>query len=277
MVVVDPFLSETASIADVVLPAAQWAEEDGTMTNLEGRILLRRRAMPPPDGVWTDLRILKGLADRLGAGSHFSTSNADTFSELRLASSGGIADYAGVSYDRIASEDGVFWPCPEPDHAGTPNLFTKTFPTDDGRAQFRPVDHRGPAETPNRDYPYFLTTGRLMGHYQSGTQTRRVPELAAAEPDPFVEMHPDAARDMGIRDGMKVRLTTRRGVMSLKARLSPDIRMDTLFVPFHWGGAGAANILTNTAVDPVARIPEFKVCAVRAEPDHQPTSEAETA
>ncbi len=277
LVVADPFLSETAAIADVVLPSAQWAEEDGTMTNLEGRILLRRQATRPPPGVWTDLQIIKALADRLGAGAHFSASSHETFAELRRASSGGLADYAGVSYQRIAAEDGVFWPCPEPAaqtprHPGSPNLFASRFATADGRALFRAVEHRGPAETPSRDFPYFLTTGRLMGHYQSGTQTRRVPELAAAQPDPFVEMHPATARDMGIRDGMPVRLTTRRGQMSLKARLTPDIRMDTLFVPFHWGGDGAVNILTNTALDPVARIPEFKVCAVRAEPAPPPTT-----
>jgi assimilatory nitrate reductase catalytic subunit len=136
LVVVDPFLSETAAIADVVLPAAQWAEEDGTMTNLEGRILLRRQATQPPEGVWTDLRILRGLADRLGAESHFSASAAEVFSELRAASSGGGADYAGVSYERIAAEDGIFWPCPEATHAGTPNLFETRFATDDGRATF---------------------------------------------------------------------------------------------------------------------------------------------
>ena len=277
LVVVDPFLSETAELADVVLPTAQWAEEDGTMTNLEGRVLLRRQAIEPPDGVWTDLRILKGLADRLNAGSYFSDSSAEMFAELRRASSGGVADYAGVSYERIAAEDGVFWPCPDPGHAGTPRLFQDRFALEDGRGHFSAVAYRGPAETPNRDYPYFLTTGRLMGHYQSGTQTRRVPELAAAQPEPFVEMHPEAARDMGIGEGGRVRLTTRRGQISLKARLTPDIRMDTLFVPFHWGGAGAANILTNTALDPVARIPEFKVCAVRAEPDDQPISKADTA
>ena len=278
LVVADPFLSETAAIADVVLPVAQWAEEDGTMTNLEGRILLRRQATQPPPGVWTDLQIIKALADRLGAGTHFSASSHETFAELRRASNGGLADYAGVSYQRIAAEDGVFWPCPEPAaqaprHPGSPNLFASRFATADGRALFRAVEHRGPAETPSRDFPYFLTTGRLMGHYQSGTQTRRVPELAAAQPDPFVEMHPATARDMGIRDGMPVRLTTRRGQMSLKARLTPDIRMDTLFVPFHWGGAAAANILTNTALDPIAQIPEFKVCAVRAEPAPPPTSQ----
>jgi assimilatory nitrate reductase catalytic subunit len=266
LVVADLFLSETAALADVVLPTAQWAEEDGTMTNLEGRVLLRRKAAVAPDGVRTDLEILKGLADRLDAGSHFSASNRETFAELRRASAGGVADYAGISYERIEAEDGVFWPCPDGDHAGTPRLFEDRFATDDGRARFFPVEHRGPAETPNRDFPYFLTTGRLMGHYQSGTQTRRVPELAEAQPEPFVEMHPDAARDIGVHEGSLVRLTTRRGEMSLKVRISPDIRMDTLFVPFHWGGAGAANLLTNTALDPIARIPEFKVCAVRAEP-----------
>jgi assimilatory nitrate reductase catalytic subunit len=240
------------------------------MTNLEGRVLLRRRAAPPPDGVWTDLKILKALADRLDAGKHFSSSSGEMFTELRRASAGGIADYAGITYERIEAENGVFWPCPATTHAGTPRLFETRFETDDGRARFHPVEQRGPAESPDPNYPYFLTTGRLMGHYQSGTQTRRVPELAEAQPEPFVEMHPAAARDMGVREGAVIRLTTRRGQMSLKLRLSPDIRMDTLFVPFHWGGAGAANLLTNTALDPIARIPEFKVCAVRAEPDDQP-------
>ena len=275
LVVADIFLSETAAMADVVLPIAQWAEESGTMTNLEGRVLLRQRAVAPPDGVRTDLQILKGLADRLGAGTHFDELAGAVFDELRRASAGGIADYSGISHERIMAEDGVFWPCPETGHAGTPRLFQASFPTADGRARFHPVEHRGPAENPDRDYPYFLTTGRLMGHYQSGTQTRRVPELAEAAAEPFVEMHPAAAGDLGIREGMRVRLTTRRGTMSLKARLSADIRMDTLFVPFHWGGAGAANLLTNTALDPIARIPEFKICAVRVEPDK--TNKPETA
>jgi len=274
LVVADLFLSETAALADVVLPVAQWAEEDGTMTNLEGRVLRRRRAMAPPDGVWTDLQILKALADRLDAGSFFSAAPGEMFAELRQASAGGVADYAGISYERIEAEDGVFWPCPDPEHAGTPRLFQDRFETEDGRARFYPVEHRGPAESLSRDYPYFLTTGRLMGHYQSGTQTRRVPELAEAQPAPFVEMHPAAARDLGVREGSMLRLTTRRGQMTLKVRLSPDIRIDTLFVPFHWGGAGAANLLTNTALDPIARIPEFKVCAVRAEPDDQPAEVA---
>nr|WP_294508882.1 molybdopterin oxidoreductase family protein [uncultured Rhodopila sp.] len=266
LAVADVFLSETAARADVVLPIGQWAEEDGTMTNLEGRVLLRRRAAVRPPGVRNELEILKGLADRLGAGGYFSADSGETFAELRRASAGGVADYAGISYARIAAEDGVFWPCPAVDHPGTKRLFGSDFPTEDGRARFHPVEHRGAAEAPDRDYPHFLTTGRLMGHYQSGTQTRRVPELLAAQPEPFAELHPQTARDIGVGEGRMVRLTTRRGQMTLKARLTPDIRMDTVFVPFHWGGAGAANLLTNTALDPIARIPEFKVCAVRVEP-----------
>nr|WP_294524176.1 molybdopterin oxidoreductase family protein [uncultured Rhodopila sp.] len=274
LAVADVFLSETAARADVVLPVTQWAEEDGTMTNLEGCVLLRRRAAVPPEGVRNELQILQGLAERLGAGGHFSADAGETFAELRRASAGGVADYAGISYARIAAEDGVFWPCPSADHPGTKRLFETDFPTADRRARFHPVEHRGTAEPPDRDYPHFLTTGRLMGHYQSGTQTRRVPELAAAQPEPFAEMHPQTARDIGVGEGRMVRLTTRRGQMTLKARLTPDIRMDTVFVPFHWGGAGAANLLTNTALDAVARIPEFKVCAVRVEPADQPRETA---
>jgi assimilatory nitrate reductase catalytic subunit len=265
LVVNDFFLSETAELADVVLPVAQWAEEEGTMTNLEGRIILRRRQQSPPTGVLTDAQVLKALADRLGEGERFSADPAFLFEELRRASAGGIADYAGVSYARIAAEDGVFWPCPSEDHPGTPRLFLERFGTPDGRARFHPVQHRPPAEEPDDDYPLYLTTGRVLLHYQSGAQTRRVPELADAEPEPFVEIHPQMARNFGVLQGEVVRLRTRRGTALLRARLSPATRLDTLFVPFHWGGTASANLLTNDAVDPTSKIPEFKVCAVRIE------------
>jgi assimilatory nitrate reductase catalytic subunit len=265
LVVNDFFLSETAELADVVLPVAQWAEEEGTMTNLEGRIILRRRQQPPPTGVRTDAEVLKALADRLGEGERFSADPAFLFEELRRASAGGIADYAGVSYARIAAEDGVFWPCPSEDHPGTPRLFLERFGTPDGRARFHPVQHRPPAEEPDDDYPLYLTTGRVLLHYQSGAQTRRVPELADAEPEPFVEIHPQMARNFGVLQGEVVRLRTRRGTALLRARLSSVTRLDTLFVPFHWGGTACANLLTNDAVDPTSKIPEFKVCAVRIE------------
>lgn len=265
LVVADMFLSETASRADVVLPITQWAEEEGTMTNLEGRVLLRRQVKSPPPGVWSDIEIMHDLAKRLGCASQFDTEPREAFGELRRASAGGAADYAGISYERIAAEDGVFWPCPADDHPGTPRLFLDRFATPDGRANFYPVQHKGTAEQPDDDYPLVLTTGRVLSHYQTGAQTRRVPELCAAEPDPFVEIHPDTARGLGIASGDTVRLTTRRGEAVLKARLSRNIRMDVLFAPFHWGGKSTANLLTNAALDPVSRIPEYKGCAVRIE------------
>ena len=263
LVVADPFLSETAAIADVVLPVAQWAEEGGTMTNLEGRILLRRKAKEPPAGVWTDLQVIAGLADRLGAGQHFTGDAETTGEEFRRCTSGGMADYAGASWDRLPAEAGVFWPCPDELHPGTPRPFLDCFAHPDGRARFHPVQHHGSAEQPCDDYPLILTTGRVMGQYQSGTQTRRVPELAAAEPGAYAEMHPDTARQHGIQPGERVTLTTRRGTAAMAARITRDIRRDTVFVPFHWSGEGSANRLTISALDPVSRIPEYKACAVR--------------
>lgn len=282
LVVADPFLSETAAMADVVLPVAQWAEEEGTMTNLEGRVLLRRRAKAPPDGVRGDDDILRGLAQRLGRGRHVPADAPAAFEEFRRASAGGAADYAGVTYARIAAEDGVFWPCPDEAHAGSPRPFLERFAHPDGRARFHAVQHRSPAEEPSRDYPYYLTTGRVLAQYQSGTQTRRVAELAAVEPEAFAEIHPETARGLGIRDGAPVRLTTRRGSIVVKARLTRAIRFDTVFAPFHWGGEGCANRLTGAALDPVSRIPEFKLSAVRVEavppgagvePTAEPTAE----
>ena len=265
LVVADMFLSETAARADVVLPITQWAEEEGTMTNLEGRVLLRRRVKAPPAGVRTDIDILHDLAERMGCPARFDTAPRQAFDELRRASAGGTADYAGITYERIAAEQGVFWPCPSEDHAGTPRLFLDRFHTDDGRALFYPVQYRGAAEQPDGDYPYVLTTGRTLAHYQTGAQTRRVPELCAANPEPFVELHPDTAHGYGIADGDTVRLQTRRGEALLRARLTRDIRRDVLFAPFHWGGKATTNLLTNTVVDPISRIPEYKVCAVRLE------------
>jgi assimilatory nitrate reductase catalytic subunit len=272
LVVADIFLSETAARADVVLPIAQWAEEEGTMTNLEGRVLLRRQAKAPPDCVRTDAEIMAGLADRLGTASPIPAEPRAIFEEFARATAGGVADYAGITWERIADEDGVFWPCPTPDHPGTPRLFLDRFGTADGRANFHPVEHRGPAEPPDHDYPYVLTTGRVMAQYQSGNQTRRIASLVEAAPRAFVEIHPDTARGLGIADGAMVRLTTRRGAAEMAARHSRSIRLDTLFVPFHWSGSGSANLLTNPALDPISRIPEFKVCAVRAEPASPPAA-----
>ncbi len=263
LVVSDFFLAETAAKADVVLPSAQWAEEEGTMTNLEGRVLLRKKATDPPDGVKTDLEAIAAIAARLGAGRHFPSEPSAVFDELRRASAGGVADYAGITYDRIAREDGVFWPCPDENHPGTPRLFEDRFFTADGRARFHAVEHRPSAEEPDAEFPLYLTTGRVMAHYQSGAQTRRVAELLQASPQARVQIHPSIARSYGIAEGDIVRLTTRRGEAAMTAQLTPTIRMDTVFVPFHFGGRERANLLTNPALDPTSKMPEFKVCAVR--------------
>jgi assimilatory nitrate reductase catalytic subunit len=170
-----------------------------------------------------------------------------------------------MNYQRIVEDDGICWPCPELGHSGTPRIFLDRFATPDGRARFHPVEHRPAAEEPDRDFPMYLTTGRVMAHYQSGNQTRRVAALHKAQPEAFVEIHPAIARGFGIAESDAVRLTTRRGSAVMRARLTPTIRMDTVFAPFHWGGHQCANLLTNPALDPVSKMPEFKVCAVRIE------------
>jgi assimilatory nitrate reductase catalytic subunit len=260
LVVSDFFLSETAALADVVLPTAQWAEEHGTMTNLEGRVILRKRALPPPAGVLDDLQMLHQLATKLGRGQYFSDDPAVVFEELRRASAGGVADYSGITYERIEAEKGVFWPCPGIGHPGTPRLFAESFSTPDGRARFHRVVHRAPAEVPSAAYPYVLTTGRLMTQYQSGAQTRRL--KGAMVPDPHVQLHPDLARRLGIGASDMVELRTHRGAAVFRAQLTDAIRPEVLFVPFHWGGASNANALTDPALDPHSKMPEFKVCAV---------------
>jgi assimilatory nitrate reductase catalytic subunit len=265
LAVCDPVLSETAALADVVLPVAQWAEETGTMTNLEGRVLLRRQAAEPPGGVRTDLEVIAALARRLDAPGDWIPDPELVFGELRRASAGGPADYAGISYQRIAAEDGVFWPCPAADHPGTPRMFLDRFATPDGRARFFPVEHRPVAEDLDAEYPVYLTTGRLLQHYQSGAQTRRVKALRDAQPEPFVEVHPDLAMACSLADGDRVRVVSRRGTAEGLVAIMDTIRADTVFMPFHWGGAGSANLVTNPALDPVSKMPEFKVCAVRLE------------
>jgi assimilatory nitrate reductase catalytic subunit len=265
LIVSDFFLSETAQLADIVLPSAQWAEEDGTMTNLEGRVILRRRAIPPPDDVRTDLQIISALAARLGKERWFATSaSCDVFDELRRASRGGVADYFGVTYERIDAEDGVFWPCPAIDHPGSPRLFEDRFFTASGRARFHATPHQAIADPRDSEFPLHLTTGRSLAHYQSANQTRRIPELQAMAAEPVAEMHPVAARAANIADGDRITLTTRRGSASFTVRLTRTIREDTVFVPFHGTAVRPINHLTGAALDPTSRMPEFKVCAVRA-------------
>lgn len=265
LVVADIFLSETAQLADVVLPVTQWAEEDGTMTNLEGRVLRRRQATLPPDGVKSDAEIIEGISSRLGYGKFFTSRPREIWEELRLASAGGAADYNGISYERIEKENGVFWPCPDEKHAGTPRLFLDKFGREDGRALFHAVAHRDAGEEPCAQYPLFFTTGRVLAQYQSGAQTRRVKALNEMNGVPFLEIHPALAAQLEIEDDEEVRVLSRRGEAFFAARYSLDIRRDTIFAPFHWGGKNCANLLTNPALDPTSKMPEFKICAVKIE------------
>ncbi|SES43873.1 assimilatory nitrate reductase catalytic subunit [Actinokineospora terrae] len=266
LVVADFVLSETAALADVVFPVTQWAEEGGTMTNLEGRVLLRTPAVSAPDGVRSDLELLRALAIRLGQPEHRFPADPETvFEELRSASRGGPADYSGITYSRLRAGDQLHWPVPTTDHPGTPRMFLTHFAHPDGRAHFTPVDYTGPTEPLDDEYPLLATTGRVLHHYQSGAQTRLVPELNAASPEAFVQVHPDTASRAGLTDRALARVTSRRGSTEAVVHYDPTMRLDTVFLPFHFPGAQRANLLTNPALDPHSRMPEFKVCAVRLE------------
>jgi len=277
LVVVDVFMSETAERADVVLPSAVWCEDEGTTTNLEGRVVKINQAAEPPGEARRDWEIACDLARRLGRGEFFPFHSArEIWNELRVATKGGIADYSGITYEKIDAQDGVFWPCPSDDSEGTPRLFTERFAHADGRARMIPVTYRPPAETPGGDFPFYLTTGRVVYQYLSGNQTRRLAFLNSQAPEPWVEIHPTAAGRLGIASEDVVRVRTPRGAMELRALVTPTIRPDTLFIPFHYGHRQAVNQLTNAAVDPTVRIPEFKCCAAMIEKLGAPSAAGKT-
>lgn len=268
LVVSDFVLSETAALADVVLPVTQWAEEAGTMTNLEGRLLLRQRTVAAPDGVRDELEVWHDLAERLDAPITFSADAAEVFDELARASAGGVSDYSGLSHARITAEaEGLYWPVPAPTwgearHPGTPRMFLDRFETPDGRALAVPVEHTPPDDVLDAEHPLYLVTGRVLQHYQSGAQTRRVADLNRVEPEAYIELHPLTAQRLGIEAGDLVRVSSRRSTCEARARLSTDLRLDTVFMPFHYPGRGAVNRVTNPAVDPISGMPELKVATV---------------
>ena len=236
LVVVDFFMSETAELADVVLPGSVWCEDEGTTTNLEGRVVKINRAANPPGEARRDWEIICELARRLGRGQYFPyRSSREIWDELRVASKGGVADYYGITWERIEAQGGVFWPCPTPDGPDTPRLFTERFNHPDGRARMFAVEYSPPAEEPDGDFPFRLTTGRVVYHYLTGNQTRRLGFLNNQAPDPWVEIHPLAADRLGIKNEDRVRVRTPRGAMELKALVVPTIRPDTLFIPYHYG------------------------------------------
>ena len=267
-VAIDFFLSETARHADLVLPGSLHEEEEGTVTTAEGRVVRIRKAVNPPGNARSDTSILLEIARRLGAGMHFDfRSSEDIFNELRVASKGGTADYFGITYQKLDDRMGVFWPCPSEDHPGTPRLWEDyQFKTPDGKAHFHGVPYREPAEITDSEYPVILTTGRVVSQYLSGTQTRRIGKLVNQYPEPLLEIHPKLAASLGIRQRELVRVVTRRGEAEYPAQIVETIREDTVFVPYHWPGRKSVNQLTSGHLDPVSKIPEFKVCACRLVP-----------
>jgi assimilatory nitrate reductase catalytic subunit len=267
-VAIDFFLNETARHADMVLAGSLHEEEEGTVTTAEGRVTRIRQAVTPPGNARTDTAIILELAARLGAADKFRfNSSEDIFNELRIASKGGTADYFGITYAKIEKNMGVFWPCPTLEHPGTPRLWEdRKFATADGKAHFNPTPYRDPGEVTDDEYPVVLTTGRVVSQYLSGTQTRRIGKLVDQYPEPLLEIHPQLAAQYGIHQREIVKVMTRRGEAEFPANIVETIRKDTVFIPYHWAGKKSANQLTPGTLDPVSKIPEFKVCACRLVP-----------
>lgn len=253
LIVQDIFLTETAELADVVFPAASYAEKDGTYTNTERRVQLIRKAVDPPGNAGQDWAIVCQLAKKMGFGGFDFDSPAAIFAEIRKVT----PQYKGISYERLGIE-GLQWPCPAEDHPGTPVLHGKVFTRGEGKLSA--VEFKPPQEEPDADYPFILTTGRVAFQYHTGTMTRRSETLEGEAPESFVQVNPVDAERMGIANGEKVKVYSRRGELALKAVITERVPLNMLFIPFHYAEA-AANVLTNPVVDPVAKIPEYKVCA----------------
>jgi assimilatory nitrate reductase catalytic subunit len=264
-VVIDFFMSETARYADVVLPGSLHEEEEGTSTSAEARVIRIRAAVDPPANARRDSWILVELARRLGRDQYFPfETTEEIFEELRRASAGGTADYAGITWDRVVREKGVFWPCPTEDHPGTPRLFEdKRSYHPDGKFHLYPTPYKLSAEVPDAEYPIYYTSGRSVFHYLSGTQTRRIKFLVDKCPGPTCEMHPDLAARLGLVDRQLVTVESRRGKLTVPLQVTEGIRRDTVFVPYHWPERLAANQLTVRDLDPTSKMPEFKVAACR--------------
>ncbi len=273
LVVVDFFLSETAQLADVVLPGSMWLEEDGTMTNLEGRVLRRRRVTDLPGEARADWEILCDLAQHLGMGEFFNFNEPRAiFEELRLATRGGPADYSGITYEKLGI-NGIFYPCPSLDHPGTPEPFKTQFVHPDGRAHLEPIAYRLPAEIASAERPVWFTTGRNAYQYQSGTQTRRNKQLNPRAPHATLEMHPNLARQHGVQKGERVRVATEAGQAEFEVALTDGIREDTVYTTFHYPGLENANRVVKGTLDPTSRMPDFKATPARLERVFEATTE----
>jgi assimilatory nitrate reductase catalytic subunit len=281
---IDFFLNDTTRHADIVLPGSLQEEDEGTVTQVEGRVIKINQAVDCPGEARQDWRIIQDLASALGRPHGFTfASPREIFEELRVASKGGVADYSGITYEKIEAQKGVFWPCyaedpetgrPTPDHTGTPRLFEPgsynpvargagRFYFADGKARFNVADYRPPVDDASDEYPLFLTTGRVVSQFLSGTQTRRIGPLVQHYPEPRIELHPRLAQKLGIADGAWATCETRRGAITLRAMVVTTIRPDTVFIPYHWAGPKSVNRLTVAAQDPISKIPQYKVCGCR--------------
>jgi assimilatory nitrate reductase catalytic subunit len=274
-VAIDFFLSETARHADLVLPGSLHEEDEGTVTTSEGRVIKINKAIACPGEAREDWRIVQDLARALGREHGFTFSGPRAIlEELRVASKGGVADYSGISWEKIERQQGVFWPCTSEEHTGTPRLFEPgswnvvargngPFYFPDGKARLNVATYAPPTEDVDEEFPVILTTGRVISQFLSGTQTRRIGPLLDMDPEPFIEIHPRLAAKHSIADGAWATAETRRGVLTLRARVVATIRPDTIFVPYHWPGKRSVNRLTISAQDPISKIPEYKACAAR--------------
>ncbi len=272
---IDFFLNETARYADIVLPGSLHEEDEGTVTTAEGRVIKINKAIECPGEARQDWIIIQDIAKKLGREKGFTFEHPkEIFSELALASKGGIADYFGITYEKIEKQYGVFWPCPEENHEGTPRLFEQgswnpvakgngPFYFPDGKARFIVAPYTPPKEDVDTEYPLMLTTGRVVSHFLSGAQTRRIGPLVDQYPEPLIEMHPLLASKYGIVGNDWVTVESRRGNCTLRTQIVTTIRPDTIFIPYHWAGRKSVNQLTIAAQDPISKIPEYKVCAVK--------------
>jgi formate dehydrogenase major subunit len=261
LVVQDIFMTETAALADIVLPAAAWAERDGTVTEVDRRVQRVGKAVDPPGEARPDWEIFCGLARIMETEGGFDyTSPEEIFEEIRKT----VPQYSGITYERLKKAGGIQWPCSSEDHPGTGTMFVEKFATPDGRGHFQVVDYKEPLETTDEEYPYALTNGRLIFHYHSGTMSRRTRRLRHEVPGGFVEISVQDARDKGIEDGDEVKLESRRGEVRVIAKVTNDIGRGVLFMPWHFPESGP-NILTGPCAGPPSKMPEFKFCAVRIE------------
>jgi formate dehydrogenase alpha subunit len=261
LVVQDIFLTETAQLADVVLPATCYAEKDGTQTSTERRVQMWRKAQDAPGEAKLDWKIIAEIAAKMGYAQQFAWQSAeDIFNEIAAVT----PSYHGMNYERLNKPEALHWPCPATDHPGTPILHIGKFSHPDGMGVMHALDWKPPAEVPDAEYPYILTTGRILWHWHTGSMTRRSKHLDEEVPTGWIEINTEDAAALGIENKEKVKAITRRGEIEITARVTDEIMKGVMFIPFHFAEC-AANFLTNNALDPIAKIPEYKACSIKVE------------